>query len=79
MIPKKTREDLGLVEGDRLLVYGTNDTIILKKLELPGPDEFERLAQWGRKFARTQRLTRRKVLGAIQELRREKSAGSARQ
>lgn len=79
VVPKKIRRDLGLTEGDRLLVYGTNDTIVLKKLELPGPDEFERLTQWGRKFARKRQLTRQKVIKAIQELRRENRASSARQ
>lgn len=79
VVPKKIRTDLGLTEGDRLIVYGTKDTIVLKKLELPGPGEFERLTLWGRKFARKRQLTRRKVIKAIQELRRENRASSARQ
>jgi AbrB family looped-hinge helix DNA binding protein len=77
VVPQKVRKDLGLAEGDRFLVYGTGDAIVFKKMDLPSVEELERLTSWGRKFAETKRITRRKVAKAIKELREETHTSSA--
>lgn len=77
VVPKRVRKDLGLAEGDRFLVYGTGDAIVFKKLEFPSIEELERLASWGRKFAETKRITRRKVAKAIREFREETHTSGA--
>jgi len=78
VVPKSVRENLRLVEGDSLLVYGKGDTIILKKLELPSVKEFERLVGWGTEFVRKKRITRKKVAKAIQEFRGGARASGSR-
>jgi AbrB family looped-hinge helix DNA binding protein len=78
VVPKSIRENLRLVEGDSFLVYGKEDTIILKKLQLPGVEEFERLVRWGTEFARKKRITRKKVAKAIQEFRGGARASGSR-
>ncbi len=39
VIPKEVRKRLKLKPKDRLMVYGEEDTIIMKRLELPGLKE----------------------------------------
>jgi AbrB family looped-hinge helix DNA binding protein len=77
VIPQGVRKDLRLAEGDQFLVYGTGDTIVFKKLELPSIEELERLTSWGKKFAKKKRITRRKVAKAIREIREETHTSGA--
>lgn len=50
VIPKKLRE--GFEEGTPFAVIRDRDTILLKKIKLPGIKEFEFLAEKGEKLAR---------------------------
>lgn len=50
VIPKKLRE--GFEEGTPFAVIRDRDTILLKKIKLPGIKEFEFLAEKGEKIAR---------------------------
>jgi antitoxin PrlF len=77
VIPQKIRKELRLGEGDQFIVYGREDAIVFKKMELPSVEELEQLVSRGRKFARTRRITRRKVAKAIGEFREETRASSA--
>ncbi|MDG6221381.1 MAG: AbrB/MazE/SpoVT family DNA-binding domain-containing protein [Candidatus Thermoplasmatota archaeon] len=43
VVPKSLREIMGLEEGEVFAVFGEEDTIILKRLELPSETEFKRL------------------------------------
>ena len=61
VIPQELREGANIREGEKLLVYGDKNTIILKKMESP-EKEFERLASFGSKFARQRHITKRDVL-----------------
>ena len=46
VIPKEVRRKLQLKPKDRLIVYGEEDTIIMKRLDLPELKEiFERIKQ----------------------------------
>lgn len=76
VIPQRIRKDLGLAEGDRLLVYGARGAIVFKRLELPSVEELERLTSWGRKFAAKKQITRRKVAKAIKGFREETHTNS---
>lgn len=52
VIPQEIREELRIEAGTRFAVYGRGDTIIFKKIELPTIKDFEKLATFGRAFAR---------------------------
>ncbi len=51
VIPGRIREELGLDDGTRLLVFGEGDTLILKKVTLgPGSSSREALASLRRRI-----------------------------
>lgn len=52
VIPQSIREKLGIKEGTAFAAYGTKDTVILKKIKTPTIEDFERLVDWGVKFAK---------------------------
>ncbi len=72
VIPKGLRETLGLDEGAVFAMYGKDDTIILKRLDIPSDSDFERILEWGEKVAREKGITRKDVIQAINE---ERSGG----
>lgn len=77
VIPQALREKLGLRPKTKLLVYGVEDAIILKKLTLPDVKKEledlyskidERIAQYGE-------LTEKEIAEEIHRYRREKRKG----
>jgi len=70
VIPKKIRRDLGIKDGQLMLVYAAGDRIILKKVEAPEPGLFSMLAEPIREKAKEQKITRKDVERAIGEIRR---------
>ncbi|MFQ6136897.1 MAG: AbrB/MazE/SpoVT family DNA-binding domain-containing protein [Candidatus Hydrothermarchaeales archaeon] len=53
VIPKKIRNEFGFRPGENFVVFGSKDTIILKKVEIPSTLEaFEALVEWGVEFAK---------------------------
>jgi len=70
VIPKALREMLGIKEGEVFALFGENDTIILKRVELPTGDELDVLLKWGVEYARKHGIKRRGVLKAIQAERK---------
>ncbi len=62
VIPQEIREHLGIVSGTKFAVYGRGDTIVFKKVELPTVKDFERLATFGRAFAKSKRIKEKDVL-----------------
>lgn len=73
MIPQAIRDELGLEPGQLLVVYGEGDTVVLKRLETPGPEEMKELLEWGEDFAEKEGITPEDVERAIAE-RRDESA-----
>lgn len=69
VLPKALRETLGLKSGEIFAMFGEDDTIVLKKIELPSEQEFEKLLKWGQKFAKKYKTSRKDVLRAIEEAR----------
>jgi AbrB family looped-hinge helix DNA binding protein len=63
VIPKGVRKKMRLKPKDRLIVYGEEDTIIMKRLDLPRQKEtFERIKQIAKERDRKHgRLTRKDV------------------
>ena len=70
VIPKAMRELLGIKEGEVFALFGENDTIILKRVDLPTGDELDVLLKWGVEYARKHGIKRRDVLKAIQAERK---------
>ena len=61
VIPKELRKEAKLKAGEKLLVYGDKDTIVLKKVS-SSVEEFKKLALFGKKFARRKGIKKRDVL-----------------
>lgn len=70
VVPKGLRNLMGLEDGEIFAIYGEDDTIVLKRLELPSEKEFQRLLDWGENFAKKKGLTKTEVQKAIKEYRK---------
>ena len=62
VIPHDIREDMNIGSGTKFAVYGRGDTIVFKKLEMPSPKDFEKIAKFGRVFAKRKGITEKDVL-----------------
>jgi len=70
VIPQEIRRELGIRDGQLMLVYAAGDRIILKKVEAPEPGLFSMLTKSIRAKAKEQKITRKDVEQAIREIRR---------
>ena len=62
VIPQEIREQMRIESGTKFAVYGRGDTIIFKRVELPTVKYFERLAAFGRTFAKRKGIKEKNVL-----------------
>ncbi len=62
VIPQEIREAMRIEAGTKFAVYGRGDTILFKRVELPTVKDFERLARFGREFARKKGIKEADVL-----------------
>ncbi|HLC77111.1 MAG TPA: AbrB/MazE/SpoVT family DNA-binding domain-containing protein [archaeon] len=62
VIPQEIRDELGIESGTKFAVYGKGDTIIFKRVEMPTVKDFEKLAAFGRKFAKKKGIKEKDVL-----------------
>ena len=69
VIPQELRERLNLHTGEKFIVIGEDDTIVLKKLEVPSFKGFERLLKKTRKFAKKKGIKTSDVEEAIKKIR----------
>ena len=69
VIPEEIRNRLGLKTGDKFLVMGDKDVVILKTLSNPPINEFASLIRSARKQARQTGLTRSDIVNAIAKSR----------
>ena len=69
VIPKALRELMDIKEGEVFAMFGEEDTIILKRVDLPSDEEFEILLRWGSEYARKRRIEREDVERAIEDER----------
>lgn len=61
-IPKKVREKVKVEKGTKFAVYGSDDTVILKKVSVPSEEEFEKLVDWGTEHAEEEGISKEDVL-----------------
>ena len=62
VVPKDIREELGLRTGTTFAVFGKEDTLILKKVNVPSAKEaFARIHKFGVGFAKENRLKENSV------------------
>lgn len=72
VIPEEIRKRLGLKSGDRFLVVGDKDVVILKTLSSPSMSEFDDLIREARRQAKAAGLKRSDIANAIAKSRRQK-------
>lgn len=72
VIPEETRNRLGLKAGDKFLVMGDKDVVILKMLSSPSIDEFDGLIKKARKQAKSAGLKKSDISRAIVKSREQK-------
>ena len=72
VIPEEIRKKLGLKTGDKFLVMGDKDVLILKTISTPSMDEFDELIKEARKQAKAAGMKRSDVSEAIAESRGKK-------
>lgn len=70
VIPEEVRRRLGLSEGDRFLVIGQGDAVILKAITPPKIEDFQELLNQARAEARKAKITKADVKPAIARVRR---------
>lgn len=61
-IPKEIREKVKAEKGTKFAVYGSDDTVILKKVSVPSKEEFEELVEWGTEHAKREGISKEDVL-----------------
>lgn len=71
VIPQSLREKLGIREGEKFIVIGEDNTIVLKKLEMPSFKGFEKLLKKTRDFAKKKGLKESDVEEVIKEARKK--------
>ena len=62
VIPQEIRESMHIKSGTKFAVYGRKDVIVFKKLKMPTVKDFERIAKFGREFAKKKNITDQDVL-----------------
>lgn len=71
VIPQSLRERLKIHEGEKFIVIGEDNTIVLKKLEMPSFKGFEKLLKKTREFSKKKGLKETDVEEAIREARKK--------
>lgn len=69
VIPEEVRTRLGLEPGDRFVVVGEGDVVVLKALKPPRPEEFKKLLDEVQEAAREAGISAEDVERAIREVR----------
>ncbi len=73
VIPQNVRDELSLKEGETFAVVGKEDTIILKKVQVPAKKElFEKIHKWGVEFAEKKGLKEEDLQKIIEKSRAKK-------
>jgi len=69
VIPQEVRDRLHLHTGEKFVVIGEDDTIILKKLEVASFKGFDKLLKKTRDFVKKKGLTSNEISEAINRVR----------
>lgn len=74
VVPKDLREELDLGTGSSFVIFGKEDTLILKKVNVPSAKEaFEGINKWGTKLAKEKGWKEKDVMKMIHKGRGIKS------
>ena len=65
VIPLDIRQQLDIKEGEKFMVIGEDDTIILKKIAMPSFKNFDKLIQKTQQMAKERGITKDDVSQAI--------------
>lgn len=71
VIPQSLRDKLKIHEGEKFVVIGKDNIIVLKKLEMPSFKGFDKLLARTREFTRKNNLKEEEVGQAIKRARRK--------
>lgn len=69
VIPQRIRDQLGLEPGDKFVVVGEADTLVLQRLSPPDRESFAALTRRARLLAKRRGITRGAVSAAIRKVR----------
>ncbi|MEK6888574.1 MAG: AbrB/MazE/SpoVT family DNA-binding domain-containing protein [Nanoarchaeota archaeon] len=71
VIPQNLRDKLKIREGEKFVVIGEDNTIILRKLEMPSFKGFDKLLAKTREFAKKNELKEINVEQAVRNARKK--------
>ncbi|MEK6933282.1 MAG: AbrB/MazE/SpoVT family DNA-binding domain-containing protein [Nanoarchaeota archaeon] len=71
VIPQNLRNKLKIREGEKFVVIGENNTIVLRKLEMPSFKGFDKLLAKTREFAKKNELKEADIEQAINDARKK--------
>ncbi len=71
VLPQTIRLKLHLTQGEKFIVLGEKDTVILKKIERPALERAKKLVKESRAWAKKAGLTLSDVSDAIRKVRAE--------
>ncbi len=71
VIPQSLRDKLKIREGEKFVVIGEDNTIILRKLEMPSFKGFDKLLAKTREFTRKNELKEGEIEQAIKKARKK--------
>jgi AbrB family looped-hinge helix DNA binding protein len=69
VVPRRIRERLRLADGEIFLIFGADDTLVLKRVQEPSPAEFKRILIRARKLAKERGLSPKDLEKAIADAR----------
>jgi AbrB family looped-hinge helix DNA binding protein len=69
VIPEEIRESLGLKPGAQFVVMGSGDTVVLKMIVPPSPEDFKEMLRKVHKEARQSGMKKRDVDAAVRKVR----------
>ena len=71
VIPQNLRDKLKIREGEKFVVIGEDNTIILRKIEMPSFNGFDKLLAKTREFAKKNELKEINVEQAVRNARKK--------
>ena len=71
VIPQRLRDKMKIQEGEKFVVIGEEDTIVLKKLEVPSFKGFDKLLKKTREFAKNKGIKESDIEESIRESRKK--------
>ncbi|MFA5856857.1 MAG: AbrB/MazE/SpoVT family DNA-binding domain-containing protein [Candidatus Pacearchaeota archaeon] len=71
VIPQNLRNKMNIREGEKFIVIGEDNTIVLKKLEMPSFSGIDKLLEKTRDFAKKKELKESDITDAIKNQRKK--------